>query len=365
MVVAAAICAAAIGFSGTPTAAAGQTCKISGSSQLDWFFAEQSNDVVFNAHGSTIHGPGVTGTTIPCADGQDIIRAETWTNGVHTTPSPCWDQFVSNACHASEMAGANAYVEAVAVNQETYSAGNWCAESHHVFWNVTGDGESTMATPSYACRTVEGGEQYECEQILGFYWNGSTREYNPPGSPILVPLTVRQDYKLTSAAEGVAFDLNGDGVPEQISWTAADSNLAFLALDRNANGRIDNGTELFGDHTLPGVDNGFKALAQIGPINGPIGWIDADDPIYPKLLLWEDRNHNGVSEPDELQPASGLLARIGLGYSLHNRRDGHGNRFRWRGWAQVRTGPGLNRPTSGADANARQINLYDVLFVSQ
>ena len=66
-------------------------------------------------------------------------------------------------------------------------------------------------------------------------------------SPIIVPLTNAQAFKLTSAAEGVLYDLNGDGMQEQVGWTAADSQLAFLAMDRNGNGRIDNGKELFGE----------------------------------------------------------------------------------------------------------------------
>lgn len=67
-------------------------------------------------------------------------------------------------------------------------------------------------------------------------------------SPLL--LSLRGDYRLTSAHDGVQFDIDGDGISEQVAWTARDSDLAFIALDRNGNARIDSGTELFGDSTL-------------------------------------------------------------------------------------------------------------------
>ena len=86
------------------------------------------------------------------------------------------------------------------------------------------------------------------------------------GAPILVPISEdkralrRQDYQLTGLLQGVRFDMNGDGIEEQVSWTAQGSHLAFLALDRNGNGKIDNGKELFSNFTFPDVNNGFAAL---------------------------------------------------------------------------------------------------------
>ena len=87
-----------------------------------------------------------------------------------------------------------------------------------------------------------------------------------PNCPFIVD-TARDGYRLTSVDNGVRFDLNADGVPEQVAWTRRDSDDAFLALDRNGNGRIDDGSELFGNYTparpdTPGVTtpNGFEAL---------------------------------------------------------------------------------------------------------
>jgi hypothetical protein len=125
-----------------------------------------------------------------------------------------------------------------------------------------------------------------------------------------------------------------DGTIETTAWTAAQSPVAFLALDRNHDGAIGNGFELFGNHTRGAggaiAANGFEALATFD-VNHD-GVIDAADPIWSSLLLWTDADHDGRSAPAELQPITGTaISGINLDYRSVGRRDHHGNVFRYAG----------------------------------
>ena len=177
----------------------------------------------------------------------------------------------------------------------------------------------------------------ECLNIMDRGWNSELCEcYEIFWTPVLLDIS-GDGFRLTDAAAGVNFDLNGDGRAERLAWTATGADDAWLALDRNNNGTVDDGTELFGNFTQQAQSsypNGFIALAEFdraergGNLDGVI---DGRDAIFASLRLWQDANHNGVSEEGELHTlAARDIVALHLDFKESRRTDEYGNKFRYR-----------------------------------
>ena len=179
-------------------------------------------------------------------------------------------------------------------------------------------------------------------------------------SPIIID-TDGKGFHLTSARNGVLFDIAGNGRLVQMAWTAAGSTNAFLALPHN--GEIVTGKDLFGNFTpQPPSDhpNGFIALAEYDkPEKGGNGdgLIDETDAIFSSLRLWIDKNHDGLAEPDEVftLPELGVFS-VSLRYRTSRREDIFGNLFRYKARINL-TDPEENESKAGPLA-------YDVFFES-
>ena len=143
-------------------------------------------------------------------------------------------------------------------------------------------------------------------------------EAQPPRDPLIIDLG-EKGIKLHNVKNGVYFDLDNNGFAERTAWI--DTEDGFLALDRNGNGKIDNGGELFGDQVVLQDGNvsasGFEALGELD--ENQDGVIDSKDSAFASLLVWTDTDHNGKSGAAELHTLDELgIVSISLEHEESN-----------------------------------------------
>jgi hypothetical protein len=168
------------------------------------------------------------------------------------------------------------------------------------------------------------------EEILSLLekLRGAFMSAQKSSSPIVLDLD-GDGVETTAVLGATHFDYAGDGFAESTGWAERDDGL--LALDRNGNGQIDNGVELFGGDTLlldgTTAANGFEALRELDT-NGD-GRIDALDAAYGDLRVWRDLNRDGSSQSDELLSLEQAGVRsINVDYETSAQIDENGNAHR-------------------------------------
>ena len=142
------------------------------------------------------------------------------------------------------------------------------------------ESEATSFSAKGVVRTADGKEiKFDLAMSMQREYAEETQFSLKAGDALIDPLVV--NFNGTAAQltdQRYAFDLNADGQNENIPFVKAGS--AFLALDKNGDGKINNGRELFG----PTTGNGFSELAQYDADGN--SWIDENDPVYDRLRLW-------------------------------------------------------------------------------
>jgi hypothetical protein len=154
------------------------------------------------------------------------------------------------------------------------------------------------------------------------------KNWTRPRDPIILDLD-GNGLETVGLAANIHFDFDADGVLTRTGWAGA--NDALLVWDRNGNGAIDTGAELFGDFTpLHGAPegtlapNGFAALAALDA-NGD-GILDASDPAFAELKLWRDASQDGVSQGGEfISLTDAGIVSLNLTNLLKNQRLSNGN----------------------------------------
>ncbi|TWI69502.1 SdrD B-like protein [Pseudoduganella lurida] len=215
----------------------------------------------------------------------------------------------------------------------TYSMNDWkwgvknTGSNDSIDSDVNGDGVSKVGVTKTDVFTVTSGQ------------SDMTRD--AAITPIAIDLNGDGIHTIARADFGGSFDLLGTGSAVKSGWLAADD--AFLAIDLNGNGRIDDITELFGGATK---GSGFAKLADFDS-NGD-GFVTAADTNFAKLTLWQDANSNGITDAGELVSlAQAGVTSLTVAYEELPFLDANGN---------------LHLERSSAVVGGQTVDMTDVYF---
>ncbi|AYA39649.1 hypothetical protein HZS38_03095 [Xenorhabdus nematophila] len=150
-------------------------------------------------------------------------------------------------------------------------------------------------------------------------------EFENKETPLVIDLT-GDGINTIAENRNIFFDHDNDGIIESSGWI--DPNSAFLVWDKNKDGKINNGNELFGNNSIlkngTNADNGFAALADLDDNND--GVFDQNDSLWNSLELWIDYNRDAITDSGELHKLSESgISSINLAYKENGFKDINGN----------------------------------------
>ena len=120
-----------------------------------------------------------------------------------------------------------------------------------------------------------------------------------------IALDLDGDGRITTVADADndrALNWDGSGYDKQVGWVGAGEGL--LWLDRNPNGVVDSGKELFSNSTVADAAKGIRSLSWVDA--NADGMIDASDPVFAQLKVWQDADGDATADYDELQGMEAL-----------------------------------------------------------
>lgn len=166
-----------------------------------------------------------------------------------------------------------------------------------------------------------------------------------------------------SGAAGIWNNCGSAGIPGVLANASGSINVEVIYVpgqstrDEQGGPTVDsNGNVTGGSITIwHRAANGFEALDEFDVDRNSL--IDARDPIWDKLMLWRDYNHDGVSQPDEIElVARSVMSAVSLRYHWTGHRDRFGNTFRYQSTVWLNMAHGRER-----SREARPV--YDIFFV--
>jgi hypothetical protein len=215
----------------------------------------------------------------------------------------------------AEMQHTKVRSETLSVSSTSQQAGFGLEYDYHA---VREELETTRFSAQGVVRTADGQEfNFRLDLEMTRYYREETSVSLRVGDavrkdPLVVNFGGTAAQLASHANQRFSFDLDSDGKAELLPLFASVSG--YLALDRNGNGRIDSGKELFG----PQSGKGFAELARLDADGN--GWIDANDPEFKKLAVWapDSSGAGTLKSLGELGIGALALAHVATPFALRS-----------------------------------------------